>query len=97
MARVYYGEDPRAPEARVAMPPNTFNGGSATNEEAIANIERYLNEADRFWAEQATAEQREVFAQMNADPNEGDGENAWHYLDEAQQQAMTAKLREGKS
>ena len=92
MARVYYGEDPRPPETRVEMPASTFKGGSATNEEAIANIERYVAESDKFWAEQATREQREVFAEFNAEPDEPNGENAWHFLDDAQQKALRDKL-----
>jgi type VI secretion system secreted protein VgrG len=97
MARVYYGEDPRPPEARVPMPKNTFEGGSATNEEAIANIERYLEESDQFWEQQAMSEQREVRAELNVDPNEPDGEDAWYFLDEAQQTAMQAQLKAGEA
>jgi type VI secretion system secreted protein VgrG len=97
LARVYYGEDPRAPEARVELPPNRFQGGSTTNEEAVANLERYFEEAERFWSEQATGEQREVRAELNAGADEPDGENLWHYLDEAQQQAMTEQLRGGQA
>ncbi|WP_140637042.1 DUF2345 domain-containing protein, partial [Methylibium rhizosphaerae] len=97
LARVYYGEDPRAPEARVELPPNRFKGGSSTNEEAIANLERYFDESERFWSEHATGEQREVRAELNAGADEPDGENLWHYLDEAQQKAMAEQLRGGQS
>ncbi|MFG6467031.1 DUF2345 domain-containing protein, partial [Roseateles sp. BYS87W] len=92
-ARVYYGEVPRAPEARVEMPVNTFKASATTNEEAIANIARAEQEAERFWAEQATGEQREVRAELNdLDGDDGDGENAWHYLDETRQRALRAKI-----
>jgi type VI secretion system secreted protein VgrG len=93
MAEVFYGEDPRPLEARVEMPANTFKGGSATNEEAIANLERYLDEADAFWAESANSEQREILAELNVDPSEPDGEDAWHFLDEAQQAALTQRIK----
>jgi len=92
-ARVYYGEDPSAPTARVEMPATTFKSGSTTNEEAIANIERYLAEADDYWTKQANFEQREVFADFNPLTQEDDGENLWHYLSEAEQKALEAKLR----
>lgn len=92
MARVYYGEDPRAPEARVEMPVNTFKASATTNEEAIANIERAELEAERYWAEQATNEQREVRAELNDAGIDNDGENAWHFLDEGQQRALRAKI-----
>ena len=95
-ARVYYGEDPRPLEPRVQMPANTFTGGSATNEEAIANIERYLDESEAFWADKATSEQREARSLLNEDPNEPDGEDAWHFLDEAQQAALQSRLKAGQ-
>jgi type VI secretion system secreted protein VgrG len=97
MAQVFYGEDPRAPEARVKMPVNSFQGRSATNEEAIANIERYIAETDQFWENDADSEQREVRAELNADPEEPDGEDAWHFLDEAQHAALTEKISGAKA
>ena len=87
-AEVFYGEDPRDPEARVELPVNTFKAGSSTNEEAIERIQRHLDEAERFWAEQANSEQREVRAMLD-EPDEPEGENLWHYLD-AEQQAKLA-------
>ncbi|WP_428827486.1 DUF2345 domain-containing protein [Azonexus sp. IMCC34842] len=92
-ARVYYGEDPSAPTARVEMPANTFKSGSTTNEEAITNIECHLAEVDDYWTKQADSEQREVFADFNPSKQEADGENLWHYLSEAEQKALEAKLR----
>ena len=94
MAEVFYGEDPRPPLARVEMPVNTFNANSTTNEDAIANIERAEAEAAKFWTEQASAEQRETFAEFNANADEPEGENIWHYLDEAKQQALQKELGE---
>lgn len=97
-AQVYYGEDPRAPEARVEMPRSTFRAGSATNEEAIANIERYLGEADSFWQKDATAEQREVLQELQAaDDTSPSGEDAWHYLDAAAQERLRQQLKPGGS
>ena len=90
-AKVYYGEDSRAYQPDVELPANTFKGGSSTHEEALANIEQYLTEADRFWAEQATAEQREYRALLDESP-EPEGDNLWHYLDADQQQALTRQL-----
>ncbi len=92
-ARVYYGEDPSAPTARVEMPASTFKSGSTTNEEAIANIEHYLTEVDDYWTKQANSEQREVFADFNPSSQEADGENLWHYLSAAEQKALETKLR----
>lgn len=94
-AQVYYGEDPRTPQARVAMPANNFQASSNTNEEAIANIERYLTEAEAFWAQQASAEQKDVFDDLNHDSSEE--ESLWHYLDEAQQNALRQKLDKGRT
>lgn len=94
-AQVYYGEDPRPPEARTQLPANTLRAGSATNEQAIANLQRYMEDCDRFWAEQATAEQRELHDQMGTVPAEPEGENAWDFLDAAQQQALRAQLEQG--
>jgi type VI secretion system secreted protein VgrG len=96
-ARVFYGEDPADPQARVAMPENDFKAGSQTNEEAEARIAAYLDRCDLFWREQATGEQRECHADMNADADEPEGENAWHFLDEARQQALRAELEKGES
>lgn len=93
MAQVFYGEDPREPEPRVAMPANTFRGGSSTNEEAIVNIERAQAEAEYFWANQATTEQKDQFAEFNAEAGEPEGENLWHYLDAAQQKSLDDALR----
>ncbi|WP_230969534.1 type VI secretion system Vgr family protein [Nitrogeniibacter aestuarii] len=93
-ARVYYGENPAAPEARVELAANTFAANSESNEEAIARIQQYVSDSDDYWANEATSEQRDVFAEFNTDVDEPDGENAWHYLDAAQQKAMEEKLRE---
>lgn len=90
-ARVYYGEDPRTPEARVELPANTFQGGSTTDEEAIANLERYFEASEAFWAEQASEEQRRVRAELNGE-DEPEGESLWHYLDADQQAALRAAL-----
>jgi hypothetical protein len=91
-AEVFYGEDPRDPQARVEMPANTFKASATTNEEAIANIARAEAESERFWAEEASAEQREVRAMLD-EPDEPEGENLWHYLDAERQQALERELR----
>ena len=96
-SRVYYGESPSKPEPRVAMPANTFKGGSRTNEEAIANIERHEQEAAQFWAEQANTEQRERFAELNTDQHEPEGEDAWHFLSAEQQKALSEQLQGDKT
>ncbi|MCA6216261.1 type VI secretion system tip protein VgrG [Ideonella sp. B7] len=92
-ARVFYGEDPAEPEARVALPANDFQPSAQTNEEAEANIKAYLERAEAFWAEQATTEQREVRAELNDEGTDDAGENLWHYLDEAQQQSLQQELQ----
>lgn len=90
-AQVFYGEDPRAPEARVEMPANTFKASASTNEEAIAHIERYAREVEDFWANKATSEQRELRAELDG-AEEPEGENAWLFFDEDEQKALQAKL-----
>lgn len=94
-AQVFYGESPAKPSARTEMPANVFSASSSTNEEAIASIERYLGEADTFWQNQASSEQRELFAEMNNADTEASGESAWHDLSEVQQQALSQKLQGG--
>jgi hypothetical protein len=73
-------------------PPTTSNPAH-TNEEAEANIKAYLERAEAFWAEQATAEQREMRAELNDEGTGESGENLWHYLDEAQQRSLLQELQ----
>lgn len=96
-ARVYYGEDPRPPEARVELPANPFKGGATTNEEAIANIRRAEEQARKFWSDQASSEQREVIAELQEGADGPEGEDAWHFLDEEQQKALAVKLHGGNA
>lgn len=90
-AKVFYGEDPRKPEARVPMPANTFAAGSADNDEAQARIEEHLNALQAFWATQS-AEVREMNTELNNETLEAGQENLWDYLDDAQQQRLRALL-----
>lgn len=94
-ARVYYGEDPRPFQLEATLPPNTLKVGSKTNEEALANIERYLAEADEFWESRATPEQKKYLALLN-DSDEDPGENLWNYLDAQQQKELEGELRGDK-
>jgi type VI secretion system secreted protein VgrG len=92
-AQVFYGEQPEAPQPRVAMPANTFSPGGADNDAAIARIETHLDQAQQFYAESASAEQRELHIELNGQHDNGNGENLWNYLDEAAQQALRRKLQ----
>lgn len=92
-AQVFYGEQPEAPQPRVTMPANTFSPGGADNAEAIARIEAHLDQAQQFYAESASAEQRELHIELNGQHDNGNGENLWNYLDEAAQQALRRKLQ----
>lgn len=91
-AQVYYGQDPRPLQARVEMPANTFQANSSTNEEAIANIQRYLADSEVFWTQQASTEQKEVFDDLNHDSSEE--ESLWDFLSEEQQRALRQKLEQ---
>jgi type VI secretion system secreted protein VgrG len=92
LAQVFYGEDPAAPKARVEMPVNAFKSTADTNEEAIVEIQRYLDESERFWSERATGEQLETRSDLGGNLDEALSEDAWHFLNEAEQKAMASNL-----
>ncbi|SDK83068.1 Uncharacterized conserved protein, DUF2345 family [Pseudomonas libanensis] len=91
-AQVYYGEDPRPPETRTPLPENTFQAQSSNNEQALANIQHYLNQSDQFWQQKADPEQRETMSELSSDSVSDSEESLWAYLDPAQQEKLRTTL-----
>lgn len=91
-ARVYYGEDPRPPEARIPLPGNTFQAVSSSNEQALANIQQYLDHSDQFWQTDAQAERREALSELSDDAVSLPEDNLWNYLDADQQEKLRNTL-----
>ena len=91
-AQVYYGEDPRPPETRTPLPENTFKGQSSNNEQALANIQHYLNQSDQFWQQKADTEQRETMSELSSDSVSDSEESLWGYLDPTQQEQLRTTL-----